>query len=373
MGLSPTIRFNDSSGVAPGTLLQLLRSRRRDIVSRWEQQARAKLASDGVARSELIDALPLFLDEVERHLELSGWPRRGLSVPTGPIPIASEQGGRRLRLGFSVAEVVREYGIISDVVLDLAEESGYVPTVSETRVLARAIARATASAVSEYARQRDEDQQRQSAEHLGFLAHELRNPLTSARVALATLQRMGMPAHRASEVLSRGLLRLSEQIDHALTSVRLNGRVQLHEERIELATLLADAAAESANDADEKGIAVRIVDEGVGVLNGDVRLLRSMFTNLLRNAIKFTHEGGTVTVRALRLASIVRVEFEDECGGIPDDRLNTVFVPHVQVGGDRSGFGLGLAIAMQAANAHGGTIRVTNLAPRGCAFVVELP
>ncbi len=373
MSEQPLIRFREGGGPngAALDLRALLRSRRRDLVQRWETAARARIASDDVPRGELIDALPPFLDELERQLEAATWPRRVLA--TGPIASATEQGARRLRLGFSVAEVVREYGLVMDVILDLAEESGYLPTVSETRVLSRATARATASAVSEYARQRDVDLQRQAAEHLGFLAHELRNPLTSARVALSTLQRLGLPVHRASDILSRSLARLAEQIDHALTTVRLRGRVPLRVEQIDTAALLAEAVAESANDAEEKSIGVSVAAADVREIAGDRRLLRSLFTNLLRNAIKFTRERGTVTIRVHKTATGVRVDVEDECGGIPAATMESVFAPFVQVGEDRSGFGLGLAIARQAATAHGGTITVNNAPPHGCVFVVELP
>jgi signal transduction histidine kinase len=69
----------------------------------------------------------------------------------------------------------------------------------------------------------------------------------------------------------------------------------------------------------------------------------------------------------------VLFEVFDGCGGLPEDLPQKLFQPFVQVGEDRSGFGLGLVIVKQAVEAHGGAVRVVNDPPQGCCFVVELP
>ena len=69
----------------------------------------------------------------------------------------------------------------------------------------------------------------------------------------------------------------------------------------------------------------------------------------------------------------VVVEVEDACGGLPEGSVEKMFDPFVQLGKDRSGFGLGLAIAKQAAELHGGGLRVHDLPGRGCVFVLDLP
>ncbi len=67
------------------------------------------------------------------------------------------------------------------------------------------------------------------------------------------------------------------------------------------------------------------------------------------------------------------VEVEDACGGLPEGAEKKIFDPLVQAGVDRSGFGLGLAIAKQAAEAHNGQVRVHNLPGKGCVFLLDLP
>ncbi len=79
-----------------------------------------------------------------------------------------------------------------------------------------------------------------------------------------------------------------------------------------------------------------------------------------------------MTARAVEDGRIC-IEVADACGGLPPGRADELFTPMIQRGEDRSGFGLGLAIALQAAEAHHGTIRVRDLPGHGCVFVLDLP
>src|SRR2546428_119009 len=83
--------------------------------------------------------------------------------------------------------------------------------------------------------------------------------------------------------------------------------------------------------------------------------------------------GGTVTVRLRPIEGRARFEVEDECGGLPPGAAERLFDPFVQLGPDRSGFGLGLAIARQAVEAHGGNLAVHDLQGKGCVFLLEIP
>jgi signal transduction histidine kinase len=93
----------------------------------------------------------------------------------------------------------------------------------------------------------------------------------------------------------------------------------------------------------------------------------------MRNAIKFSLEGGRVTLRARALEDRVLFEVEDSCAGMPDDLLPKLFQPFVQENADRSGFGLGLSIVKRAVEAHHGSVRVVNRTNEGCTFVLDLP
>ena len=113
--------------------------------------------------------------------------------------------------------------------------------------------------------------------------------------------------------------------------------------------------------------------DGDAALQGDPRLIRSAVTNLLRNAAKYTRRGGTIDVRIRSDHDLASIEIEDECGGLPEGRPEELFTPFIQRGGDRSGFGLGLAITKDAVEAHRGTVQASNLPGKGCILMASFP
>jgi signal transduction histidine kinase len=119
-------------------------------------------------------------------------------------------------------------------------------------------------------------------------------------------------------------------------------------------------------------LSVVTVDETVVVL-ADRQILAAAIANLLQNAFKFTRPGSTVRLRAASVESRVLVEIEDECGGLPPGRPESLLRPFVQRSADRTGMGLGLSICVQAAKAFGGELRVRDLPGRGCIFTLDLP
>ena len=108
-------------------------------------------------------------------------------------------------------------------------------------------------------------------------------------------------------------------------------------------------------------------------LDVDERLVRSALGNLLRNGVKYTSPGGVVELRGHIANGRAVLEVEDCCGGLEPGKVEKAFAPFVRLDSNQSGFGLGLAIAKQAVDAHGGSIRAQNLPGKGCIFVLELP
>lgn len=140
----------------------------------------------------------------------------------------------------------------------------------------------------------------------------------------------------------------------------------------QLRDLLEEAKRSSAVEAEEKDLDIRIdaVDESIEL---DRKLMRSALDNLARNAVKHTHDRGTVHLRAKTNAKHVTIEIEDECGGLPPGDVEMAFSPFIQMKPGKDGFGLGLAIAKQAVAAHDGSIRVQNLPGKGCIFALDIP
>lgn len=353
---------------------EVLTARADEVMFRWKNAVAGTLAPESMPATELIDHLPMFLDEVIGALRED----RGLAPlehSEGASQTAADHGEQRLRLGFSLDAVVREYGVLRDAIIATVRHAGAEMSFRELQVIFDATINGIAHAVSEYSRQRDAELYRQHNEHVAFLAHELRTPLSSARMALTILQRAGhIPADaRAGAVLERGLQRMQEGIDHSLNVARTASGIEVHIERIELRSLLEEVEMGALGEAQEKGVALHLQLEQEGKVAVDVRLIRSALGNLVRNAVNYSHAGGTVELRGTLSATRVAIEVEDCCGGLPPGKVEEAFAPFVRLTTSESGFGLGLAIAKQAVDAHAGSIRVQNLPGKGCIFVLELP
>jgi signal transduction histidine kinase len=352
----------------------LLQERSEEVMVRWQMNVQGSIVPESLPVAELRDHLPVFLLQVIDALRADA---EGDSheVPA-EVKTATTHGEQRLRLGFSLDAVVREYGAMQDAILAIGRDAGVAITFREAQVVFDATINGIASAVSEYARQRDAELYRQHNEHIAFLAHELRNPLASAAMAMTILEQRGFipAAERASVALSNSLSKIRELVDHALEEARAASGVELRPELIAISRVLKAVEAATTADADARGVAVSFEVERDADLLLDRRLIHSAFSNVVRNAIKFTPKGGHVDVRSHLQGERVVVEVEDSCGGLPDGEVEQAFAPFVRLGNDQTqkGFGLGLAIAKQAVDAHGGVLRVQNLPGKGCIFIFEL-
>jgi signal transduction histidine kinase len=210
---------------------------------------------------------------------------------------------------------------------------------------------------------------------LGQFAHELRNHLGTATLAVMALKtgRVGV-ASATGAVLDRSLVNLRNLIDRSLAEVRINSGAILQQQLFSLADFIGDVKAAGDLEASVRGcrLVVAEVDAQLAV-DGDRDLLFSAVGNLLQNAFKFTCPGGEVTVRAYAAADRVVIDVGDECGGLPAGDTEAVFAPYAQAGGDRSGLGLGLSISRRSVEANHGRLAARDIPGHGCVFSIELP
>jgi signal transduction histidine kinase len=343
-------------------------------MQRWKDQVRGTLAPEAMPPMELVDHLPQFLDEILAALrDDAGLPSVGPSPESSPT--AAVHGEQRLHLGFSLDSVVREYGALRNAVVATARDAAAEVSAREMQLLFDCIITGIAEAVSEYARQRDAELLRLANEHFAFIAHELRNPLSAAGLALEQLKATGaLPeANRNVSALERGLARTSDLIDQTLRVARVASGIELRRQSTTIRALFDDVLLGAISEAEAKGVEIETALENDQQVNVDVRLLRSAVGNLLRNAVKYTHEKSTVVLRGSIAKDRATIEIEDCCGGLEPGKVQEAFAPFVRLDTTQTGFGLGLAIAKQAVDAHGGAIRVQNLPGKGCIFILELP
>jgi two-component system nitrogen regulation sensor histidine kinase NtrY len=192
------------------------------------------------------------------------------------------------------------------------------------------------------------------------VAHELRGPLTAARLALRQLPADGA----AAQVLADETGRLERMAREFAEFGRLP---EGPEAPVDLGELIAAVLA-GVVPADTCPV-VRNIEPGLAV-RGHYEPLRRAIENLVRNAVSFTTEAG-IAVTALRVPGEVRLIVRDHGPGVPEDMKQRIFEPYVTT--RAGGTGLGLALARQTILAHAGRLTVEDAAGGGAAFVVAFP
>jgi signal transduction histidine kinase/ActR/RegA family two-component response regulator len=217
-------------------------------------------------------------------------------------------------------------------------------------------------------------------EFLAVLGHELRNPLAPIVTSLDLMARRGPQVDaRERQVIERQVKHLSRMVDDLLDVSRItSGKVQLHRQAVDLRDVIARALELTRPALDDRAIVPDVVlpQEPVHVDGDPVRLVQ-VFCNLLNNAAKFSRINGRVGVELACDGDAVRVAVWDHGVGIGAALLPQVFEPFVQGDGalqrGHGGLGLGLAIARNLVELHGGTIRADSAGPgHGSRFEVTL-
>ena len=340
---------------------------RQEIISRCKAKAAARLP---VPNEPEIYGVPLFLEQLMEALQL------GLASSPEIGESAIQHGRELLDKGFTVSQVVHDYGDVCQSITELATETDAAFSASDFRMLNRCLDDAIAGAVTEYGRERDQSTipPAYGADRLGFLAHELRNLVNTALLSFEVLRtgNVGVAGSTGS-VLRRSLLGLQALIGQSLAEVRLTHGLLRHDP-IHLADFVDEVVSAAALQAYTIGIQVMVAPVGQDVvIEGDRQVLAAVVGNLLQNALKFTRPHTVVTVRVCASAERVLIEVEDECGGLPVENPEDLFRPFEQRNADRTGLGLGLAFSRWGAEANHGRIDARNLPERGCVFTVDLP
>lgn len=212
-------------------------------------------------------------------------------------------------------------------------------------------------------------------ERLGVLAHELRNRLNIAMLALTAIRTGNVGLSGATgALLDSSLVGLSNLIDRSLTEVRMTAGMSVEPQLFSLANFIAEVKVAAVLEAQVKEcvFTVAAVDPQLAVA-ADHDLLFAAVGNLLQNAFKFTRRHSEVTLHAYATRDRILLEVADHCGGLPPGTAEKMFLPFTQSGVDKSGLGLGLSISRHSVEANEGTLSVRDRPGSGCVFTIDLP
>jgi two-component system, OmpR family, sensor histidine kinase TctE len=193
-------------------------------------------------------------------------------------------------------------------------------------------------------------------------AHQLRTPLAGLKTYAALAQRAAEnpSAIKLLDQINSGIDRMSHLVNRLLSLAKAEPANQIgaNLERVDLNSIVSEAAAELVEEALAKNIDLEFEGSSTAVLHGDAGALRELTTNIVENAVRYTQPGGKVLVRVAN-GNGVQLSVQDNGPGIPPEDRSMVFERFYRVlGTDASGSGLGLSIANEIAIAHGATIKI---------------
>ena len=339
------------------------------------RRCRSKVATRSIpppSEAEINHGVPLFLDQLVDALRSGG--KTSLAIDKS----AGQHGHDLLLKGFTVSQVVHDYGDVCQTITELALETNAPIGTSDFSLLNRCLDDAIAGALTMYSHESgqsrvDEASEREN-ERMGFLVHELRNLLNTAMIAFEVLKtgNVGLTGSTGA-VVDRSLIGLRDLIARSIEDIRVANVVPARK-RISVSEFIEEVGATARMAAQSRGIklVVAAVPEGLAI-DADQQMLLAVVTNLLQNAFKFTRPHSTVTLRVGASAERVLIEVQDECGGLPGGDISELFRPFEQRGVDRTGLGIGLAFSRWGTEANGGRLYARNLPERGCVFTVDLP
>jgi signal transduction histidine kinase len=355
-------------------LAAVIDRRQADIVARWSERVYADLEDRIIDPTALKNAIDDYLGRLATALRHGDPLHRTARVAW--IEVAHEHALTRVRLGFNIDQLVHEFILLRRVLAEVAREEKLPFDDRQAERIADVIDAAIATSVRSYVDSRDFETRRTQAEHIGFLTHELRNPLGAATLAASQARRLGRLSAlqlRTLDLLDRSHLRLRDLIDKVLLTERFEaGKVELHPIDTNLGDVLEGALLAAQEVAYSKGVGFRaVIDPGLH-LHTDPLLTCSAVQNLVDNAVKFTDHGEVSFFVEPREGNVV-FHVRDSCPGIDDEDLRLIFEPFRRGHSGKAGTGLGLAIARHAVEAQGGSIHVESKAGVGCHFWFILP
>ena len=239
-----------------------------------------------------------------------------------------------------------------------------------------------AFAFNEMTRKVDDSQQSQR-DFVANVSHELKTPLTSiqgfAQALLDGTVQSQEGVHQAAEVIYAESARMHRMVVDLLDLARLDGgTMEFSRVTVDLNLLLAQISENMKPLATDAEVSLDIQLSPLPIIIGDRDRLSQVFTNLLDNAIKYTPAGGHILIRGVPTAEGAQISLSDTGPGIPNKEIDRIFERFYQLDKSRSGarargVGLGLTIAAEIIQAHGGQLYVESQPGQGSTFFVDLP
>ena len=217
------------------------------------------------------------------------------------------------------------------------------------------------------------------SDFLSMVSHELKTPLTAMKVSSEfLLENNSEPSTKEEllQILIRNIDRLTRLVNNLLDiSIIESGKQKYSMEIVDLHDIIDTAVGTVRSQYEKNRLNITTdIPEDLPKINADKDKIIQVFINLLSNALKFTHVGGNVEIRAFEFEKYIEVQVKDDGVGIPPDKIDKIFDKFYQVDNNSTrsygGAGLGLAVIKAIIEDHGGSIRAESSPSKGSIFTL---
>jgi signal transduction histidine kinase len=362
-------------------LHEFLTAQRADLIERCKAKV-AKRAPPRENQPEQITGIPDFLDQLietlqadpERSKQISGALDSSSKSSLSDMGVSATRHGRDLsQHGYTVEQVIRDYGDLCQAITDSALEKSARIEVAEFRTLNRCLDNAIADSVTEWAYHHNLAHAEQNVARVDFFIYELRKLIHTATLAAIALKtgNVGI-AGATGAVLDRSLIELRNLLDRSLGDLRGRSAAPTQHKLISVADFVGESRISASLEAQNREctLAVSAVDPKLAV-DADQALLFAAVGNLLDNAFKFTRHKGEVSLKAYAAGERIFIEVEDHCGGLRPGAAESMLLPSTLKGADAANGGL--SICQHSVQANNGVLSVRDVPGSGCIFRIDLP
>jgi two-component system, OmpR family, phosphate regulon sensor histidine kinase PhoR len=364
------VEFATSEAIA-----KLLTRDREVVLSEWEASARALPGTSDLSSETLRDHLPPLIDELAVELAKPHSESRELQM-------FCAHGEHRLKLGIPIAMVIDELRLLRRTIGQHAEHAGFALAGDAGNLIHEIIDKGIRAAVDTYIRRRDADEAKRREEHLTFVVHDLRSPLSAIYYAILLVERE-LAETGASErlrtihaTIKRNIERMQALIAkllHEEENIRIGLDVRARRSLVTLWPIVESAIRVLNPLSTNANVKVTTQLDPELLVYADPELLERVFQNLIANAIEHAPDGSIVIGATRRDDGGVDIWASDNGKGIAPELQQKIFDKHQTNRREQGGLGLGLTVVKRIIEAHGGTVSVESVPDNGTTFYIFIP
>lgn len=363
-------------------LAELIEKNKESIIDAWREGLRPLLSARDLSAPQLINKLPIFLDEIADRIRDIDRPyswMEGMQTEHEVETTAAEHGKQRFHIGFDVVEIVKEYGILREIIIDLAERENVLIAGLGGKIFHFTFNKATAAAAAAYQAEKEAELRQRRKEYLSFVMHDLKTPLNAITVAAHVIEEQTDDPKLVAE-MNGIILRSADELNELLQqTIKLQKTTSMEEteqlmpRKLELWPLVQAVIEEFHVIVSVDRTSIHNLIPSALTICVDADALKSILRNVLSNSIKYTPGGKVVIGISRSRQDSIDIWIRDNGTGMTPERLHTLFKRVQPDPVHQESTGLGLFMVKKLVDAHGGKVSAESTLGEGTTIRITLP